>query len=449
MRVALLLALATSTHAFLAPLAPVRMTNVELAAKKKKKKQVMSPSGDGVQATVLIEKADAAAADAMDLGKQAAALADDGAAKAAAKAAEDAEAEAAKAAAETAAKKAAAEAAAREKEALEREKAAAAQRAKEEQEARDAEAARLAARAKAEAEAKAKAEEEARIAAEKEVQAAAAAQKAKEEEAAREAESARLAAKAKAEAEAKAKAEEEARIAAEKEAARIAAEKKAAEEVAARGDLVLAAAEAAASWPPDAAIGPLQDALAKAAALGITDGNDVDAAKDAIAAAERIAALAAEGEGVQPRRKAAAKAAQDWQVARKVQSLREEGEKVISERAEGAQKLQAYVKETRASSIVGDWADSEGMLCRLKADGTVLVPPSRGSGGAWKLTNEDGFGASVEITLALAQTTRNGVPAGNRDHTLKGSISGRKMTGAVETTMFGSVAAGDLDLTKM
>ena len=37
----------------------------------------------------------------------------------------------------------------------------------------------------------------------------------------------------------------------------------------------------------------------------------------------------------------------------------------------------------------------------------VLVPPSRGSGGAWKVVNEDGFGASVEITLALAQTTRN------------------------------------------
>ena len=60
-----------------------------------------------------------------------------------------------------------------------------------------------------------------------------------------------------------------------------------------------------------------------------------------------------------------------------------------------------------------------------------------------------GFGASVEITLALAQTTRNGVPAGNREHTLKGSISGSKMTGAVETVMFGSVASGDLDLTKM
>ena len=69
--------------------------------------------------------------------------------------------------------------------------------------------------------------------------------------------------------------------------------------------------------------------------------------------------------------------------------------------------------------------------------------------GAWKVVNEDGFGASVEITLALAQTTRNGVPAGNREHTLKGSISGSKMTGAVETAMFGSVASGDLDLTAM
>jgi len=41
------------------------------------------------------------------------------------------------------------------------------------------------------------------------------------------------------------------------------------------------------------------------------------------------------------------------------------------------------------------------------------------------------------------------VPAGNREHTLRGSISGSKMTGAVETVMFGSVASGDLDLTKM
>ncbi len=90
-RLALLLALAASTHAFIAPLAPARMTNVELHAKKKKKKQVMSPSGDAVQATVLIEKADAAAADAMDLSKQAAALADESAAKAAAQAAEEAE----------------------------------------------------------------------------------------------------------------------------------------------------------------------------------------------------------------------------------------------------------------------------------------------------------------------------------------------------------------------
>ena len=407
MRVALVLALAASTHAFLAPLAPHRVTNVELSAKKKKKKQVMSPDGAGVQATVLIEKADAAAADAMDLSKQAAALADDGAAKAAAQAAQDAEKEAAAAAAETAAKKAATEAAAREKEIAEREKAAAA---------------------------------------------AAAEQREKEEAAAREAEAARLAAKA--EAEAKAKAEEEARVAAEKEAARVAAEKAAeearlAEEAKARGDLVLAAADAAASWPPAAAIGPLQDALARAAALGITDGNDVDAAKAAIASAERIAALAAEGAEVQPRRKAAAKAAEDWQVARKVEGLRAEGEKVISKRAEGAQKLQAYVKETRAAAIVGDWADADGMLCRLKADGTVLVPPSRGAGGTWKVVDEDGFSTSIELTLALAQTTRNGVPAGNREHTLRGSVASGAMTGTIETTMFGSVARGDLELTKM
>ena len=79
----------------------------------------------------------------------------------------------------------------------------------------------------------------------------------------------------------------------------------------------------------------------------------------------------------------------------------------------------------------------------------VLVPPSRGSGGAWKVVDEDGFGASVEITLALAQTTRNGVPAGNREHTLRGNVASGTMTGTVETTMFGSVARGDLELTKM
>ena len=62
---------------------------------------------------------------------------------------------------------------------------------------------------------------------------------------------------------------------------------------------------------------------------------------------------------------------------------------------------------------------------------------------------QDGFGASVEITLALAQTTRNGVPAGNREHTLRGSVASGTMTGTVETTMFGSVARGDLELTKM
>ena len=212
---------------------------------------------------------------------------------------------------------------------------------------------------------------------------------------------------------------------------------------------MLAAADAAASWPPAAAIGPLQDALARAAALGITDGNDVDAAKAAIASAERIAALAAEGAEVQPRRKAAAKAAEDWQVARKVEGLRAEGEKVISKRAEGAQKLQAYVKETRAAAIVGDWADTDGMLCRLKQDGTVLVPPSRGAGGTWKVVDEDGFSTSIELTLALAQTTRNGVPAGNREHTLRGSVASGAMTGTIETTMFGSVARGDLELTKM
>ena len=89
------------------------------------------------------------------------------------------------------------------------------------------------------------------------------------------------------------------------------------------------------------------------------------------------------------------------------------------------------------------------MLCRLKQDGTVLVPPSRGAGGTWKVVDEDGFSTSIELTLALAQTTRNGVPAGNREHTLRGSVASGTMTGTVETTMFGSVAKGDLELTKM
>ena len=62
---------------------------------------------------------------------------------------------------------------------------------------------------------------------------------------------------------------------------------------------------------------------------------------------------------------------------------------------------------------------------------------------------QDGFSTSIELTLALAQTTRNGVPAGNREHTLRGSVASGTMTGTVETTMFGSVAKGDLVLTKM
>ena len=41
--------------------------------------------------------------------------------------------------------------------------------------------------------------------------------------------------------------------------------------------------------------------------------------------------MAKEGEGVQARRKAAMKDAEDWQVARKVEGLRAEGEKVISQ----------------------------------------------------------------------------------------------------------------------
>jgi hypothetical protein len=397
-RAAAILALAVGTAAFMRPLHP-RRVDVELGAKRRLK----SALSDAKKPKRASKKASAAPVRSLDeeIAKR--------------------ERPAAAAAAETAARKAAAEAAAREKELAEREKVAAEQREKEEAAAREAEAARLA--AKAEAEAKAKAEEEARVAAEKEAARIAAEKKAEEE---------RLA--------------EEARKA---EEARQAEEARKAEEAKARGDLVLAAADAAASWPPAAAIGPLQDALARAAALGITDGNDVDAAKAAIASAERIAALAAEGAEVQPRRKAAAKAAEDWQVARKVEGLRAEGEKVISKRAEGAQKLRAYVKETRANAIVGDWADTDGMLCRLKADGTVLVPPSRGAGGTWKVVDEDGFSTSIELTLALAQTTRNGVPAGNREHTLRGSVASGTMTGTVETTMFGSVARGDLELTKM
>ena len=78
-----------------------------------------------------------------------------------------------------------------------------------------------------------------------------------------------------------------------------------------------------------------------------------------------------------------------------------------------------------------------------------FVPPSRGAGGTWKVVDEDGFSTSIELTLALAQTTRNGVPAGNREHTLRGSVASGAMTGTIETTMFGSVARGDLELTKM
>ena len=135
--------------------APVRSLDEEIAKRERPKGvavgdyleslRAADPAPKAADATALFNEAEAAASEASDLSKQAAALADDSAAKAAAQVAEAAEREAAAAAAETAAKKAAAEAAAREKEALEREKAAAAQRAKEEQAARDAEAARLAA----------------------------------------------------------------------------------------------------------------------------------------------------------------------------------------------------------------------------------------------------------------------------------------------------------------
>jgi hypothetical protein len=285
------------------------------------------------------------------------------------------------------------------------------------------------------------------------------------------------------------------KLAKEREGAKAAEAKEAAEDegraafaraAAAAGEeaLYLATSRAESSWPPSTAIDAIDAALDKAASLGITSGNAVDAAKAAKVSATRIVALAEEGEGVQPRRQVAAKAAQDWQVARKVAGLRAEGEKVISQRAEtaqkqqayvkeveevkaaavaqkvaglkaegekviakraaGAQKMEAYVKDQAAAEILGDWADADGMLCRLKADGTVVVPPSRGEGGAWTLA-----GGAVEITLALAQTTRNGVPAGNRAHTLKGSVSNGKLTGSAETLMFGSVASGGLELTKM
>ena len=121
------------------------------------------------------------------------------------------------------------------------------------------------------------------------------------------------------------------------------------------------------------------------------------------------------------------KDAEDWQVAARSRASAPRARE-LSQSARRARKSTERQGQ-RASSIVGDWADADGMLCRLKADGTVLVPPSRGSGGAWKV--ERGRLASVEIALALAQTTRWRPPA--TASTRSGSISGSKMTGAVET----------------
>ena len=165
-----------------------------------------------------------------------------------------------------------------------------------------------------------------------------------------------------------------------------------------------------------------------------------------------MAGLRAEGEAVISSRverayklQAYLKAIEDAKFA----VLRAEGEQVIASRTESARKLQAYLNGQRLMAILGDWADADGMLCRLKADGKVEMPPSRGGGGTWKAVETGGFDVKIEITLALAQTTRNGVPAGNREHTLRGGIAFGLMTGSVETTMFGSVASGDLELTKM
>ena len=55
----------------------------------------------------------------------------------------------------------------------------------------------------------------------------------------------------------------------------------------------------------------------------------------------------------------------------------------------------------------------------------------------------------IQWIPAAVVPTLNGVPAGDREHTLRGGISGGAMTGTVETTMFGAVARGDLELTKM
>ena len=85
--------------------------------------------------------------------------------------------------------------------------------------------------------------------------------------------------------------------------------------------------------------------------------------------------------------------------------------------------------------------DDASMAWRGRQTPSTRVPESQ--------PTQDGFSTSIELTLALAQTTRNGVPAGNREHTLRGSVASGTMTGTVETTMFGSVARGDLELTKM
>lgn len=129
-------------------------------------------------------------------------------------------------------------------------------------------------------------------------------------------------------------------------AAKDALEARIASEKAALGDLVAATAGASTQWPPAAAIASLEKALDAAETLGLAS-DEVSDAREALVAAARIAVLAAEGEGVAPKRKAAARAADAWKIARKVEGLTAEGRARVEARVAGAAKLQASAAPAR------------------------------------------------------------------------------------------------------
>ena len=208
-------------------------------------------------------------------------------------------------------------------------------------------------------------------------------------------------------------AEEEAVVAAEEAtpALRSEAEAKAA--------LTAATQASTVSFPPAFAVQELGGAIDLAAAAGVDSGAEVDAAMTALAAAERIAALAEDGQAMIRARKEAAAAAAD------------------------------YMQNQRKLAILGEWLTPDGEpLLVLKPDGEVDVPSSKGDGVAWKVLSEDGFSSKIEVKLRLSRFTSRGVYAGAQDHTVTGTVRRGSADDFDGTIAFGAEAEAEYAMRK-